>query len=250
MAFIRAQKRKTKSGIRTYYYLVENKWENGKVKQKVLKYIGTNPNKISVDLTVEQCTAILGSSILSTATAAELKRKFQEIDQNGGYVLQIDGTQNHGRGTIILLKDSISNIRLFSTRVVSEKVDYIEPILRDIRDLYGQPLAVIRDMRKGVAKGVDNVFEGAVVIICHFHFLRALGDRLFKYYYKEFRKNVDKTGVKGKLEDLRRKAKTRLKTVRDTFAIEILNELVGVLDEVLTSSGEGLGYPFDLSKLR
>jgi hypothetical protein len=70
MAFIRAQKRKTKSGIRTYYYLVENKWENGKVKQKVLKYIGTN---------VEQCTAILGSSILSTATAAELKRKFQEI---------------------------------------------------------------------------------------------------------------------------------------------------------------------------
>ena len=79
MAFIRAQKRKTKKGVRTYYYLVENKRENGKVKQKVLKYIGTDPNKISVDLTVEQCTAILGSSILSTATAAELKRKLQEI---------------------------------------------------------------------------------------------------------------------------------------------------------------------------
>jgi mannitol-specific phosphotransferase system IIBC component len=79
MAFIRAQKRKTKKGVRTYYYLVENKRENGKVKQKVLKYLGTNPNKISVDLTVEQCTAILGSSILSTATAEELKRKLHEI---------------------------------------------------------------------------------------------------------------------------------------------------------------------------
>ena len=79
MAFIRAQKCKTKSGIRTYYYLAENKRENEKVKQKVLKYIGTNPNKISVDLTVEQRTAILGSFILSTATAAELKKKFQEI---------------------------------------------------------------------------------------------------------------------------------------------------------------------------
>ncbi len=174
----------------------------------------------------------------------------EKIEQNGGYVLQIDGTQNHGRGTIMLLKDSISGIRLFSTRVVFEKADYIEPILKDIRDLYGHPLAVMRDMGKGVAKGVDNVFEGAVVIICHFHFLRALGDRLFKYYYQDFRKNVDKTGVKGKLEDLRRKAKTRLKTARDPFAVEILNELVGVLDEVLTSSGEGLGYPFDLSKLR
>ena len=41
-----------------------------------------------------------------------------------------------------------------------------------------------------------------------------------------------------------------MKTVRDPFAVDILNELVGVLNDVLTSSGEGLGYPFDLSKLR
>jgi hypothetical protein len=174
----------------------------------------------------------------------------EKIEQNGGYVLQIDGTQNHGRGTIMLLKDSISGIRLFSARVVSEKADYIEPILKDIRDLYGHPLAVIRDMGKGIAKAVESIFEGTVVIICHFHFLRALGDRLFKYYHDKFRKNVDKTGVKGKLEELRRNAKTRLKTARDSFAVEILNELVGILDDVLTSSGEGLGYPFDLSKLR
>lgn len=174
----------------------------------------------------------------------------EKIEQNGGYVLQIDGTQNHGRGTIMLLKDSISGIRLFSERVVSEKADYIKPILEDIRDLYGQPLAVIRDMGKGIAKAVDNVFEGTVVIICHFHFLRALGNRLFKYYHDKFRKNVDKTGVKGKLKELRRNAKTRLKAVRDPFAAEILNELVGILDDVLTSSGEGLGYPFDLDKLR
>jgi hypothetical protein len=165
-------------------------------------------------------------------------------------VLQIDGTQNHGRGTIMLLKDSISGILLFSERVVSEKADYIKPILEGIRDLYGQPLAVIRDMGKGIAKAVDNVFEGTVVIICHFHFLRALGNRLFKYYHDKFRKKVDKTGVKGKLKELRRNAKTRLKTVRDPFAAEILNELVGILDDVLISSGEGLGYPFDLDKLR
>lgn len=174
----------------------------------------------------------------------------EKIEQNGGYILQIDGTQNHGRGTIMLLKDSISGIRLFSARVVSEKADYIEPALKDIRDLYGQPLAVIRDMGKGVAKGVESIFGGAVVIICHFHFLRALGDRLFKYYHDKFRINVDKTGVKGKLEELRRNAKTRLKTAQDPFAVEILNELVCILDDVLTSFGEGLGYPFDLSKLR
>ena len=36
-----------------------------------------------------------------------------------------------------------------------------------------------------------------------------------------------------------------MKTARGLFTVEILNERVGVLDDVLTSSGEGLGYPFD-----
>jgi hypothetical protein len=50
----------------------------------------------------------------------------KEIEKNGGYVLQIDGTQNHGRGTIVVLKDSISGIRLLSARVPSEKSDHIK----------------------------------------------------------------------------------------------------------------------------
>jgi len=50
--------------------------------------------------------------------------------------------------------------------------------------------------------------------------------------------HADKTGVKGKVKELRRNAKIRLKTVRDPFAVDILNELVGILDDVLTASGE------------
>jgi hypothetical protein len=37
MAFVRAIKR----GVRTYYYLVENKREGKKVRQKNLRYLGT-----------------------------------------------------------------------------------------------------------------------------------------------------------------------------------------------------------------
>jgi hypothetical protein len=39
MAFVRAQKR----GNRVYYYLVETHREGKKVRQKVLKYLGTKP---------------------------------------------------------------------------------------------------------------------------------------------------------------------------------------------------------------
>ena len=79
MAFIRGRKRKTKSGVRIYYYLVENQRVDGKVRQKVLKYLGTNPNKMTVDLTSEQATAILGNSILSEATSDELKGNLWEM---------------------------------------------------------------------------------------------------------------------------------------------------------------------------
>ncbi|MBA7698748.1 hypothetical protein ES703_107430 [subsurface metagenome] len=36
MAFVRGKKRNG----RTYYYLVENRWDHGKVRQKVLRYLG------------------------------------------------------------------------------------------------------------------------------------------------------------------------------------------------------------------
>ncbi|MFQ6077354.1 MAG: hypothetical protein ACE5Z5_14710 [Candidatus Bathyarchaeia archaeon] len=39
MSFIRCKKR----GDRKYYYEVENRWVRGKVKQRVIRYIGTSP---------------------------------------------------------------------------------------------------------------------------------------------------------------------------------------------------------------
>jgi hypothetical protein len=43
MVFLRSKtfKRKKDEKTKTYFYLVEAKRENGKVKQKVLKYLGT-----------------------------------------------------------------------------------------------------------------------------------------------------------------------------------------------------------------
>lgn len=39
MSFIRCKKR----GDKKYYYEVENKWVRGKVRQKVIRYLGTSP---------------------------------------------------------------------------------------------------------------------------------------------------------------------------------------------------------------
>jgi len=41
MAFIRSKTFKGSDGKRVYYYIVEGRREEGKTKQKVIKYIGT-----------------------------------------------------------------------------------------------------------------------------------------------------------------------------------------------------------------
>lgn len=46
MTYVRSKKR----GDKTYYYLVEGKRVNGKVKQKVVKYLGPNPKIVRVNL--------------------------------------------------------------------------------------------------------------------------------------------------------------------------------------------------------
>ena len=65
MSFICSRKRVLKNGKeRTYYYRVENYREGGKVRQRVLEYLGTNPNRMSIDIDV--MTAAKVASILSS----------------------------------------------------------------------------------------------------------------------------------------------------------------------------------------
>lgn len=68
MSFIVARKRQGKSGILTYYYLVEGYRENGKVKQRLLKYLGTSPFQTTFDL--EPKVAIELTKILSDGNAS------------------------------------------------------------------------------------------------------------------------------------------------------------------------------------
>jgi len=55
------------------------------------------------------------------------------VRDNGGYVIQIDGSQNHGRGTLILVKDMMGGMRLFASRFPSENKEDLVPFLKYIK---------------------------------------------------------------------------------------------------------------------
>jgi len=76
MAFVREKKREGK----TYYYLVEGKRVNGKVKQKVLKYLGNRPERVKVTLDKAQVKMITETVFVKDiSTSDELKTCLDQI---------------------------------------------------------------------------------------------------------------------------------------------------------------------------
>lgn len=168
------------------------------------------------------------------------------IRGNGGYVLQIDGSQNHGRGTLLLVKDMMSGFRLFAARFPSENKEDIVVLLWYLKRVFGVPLVAIRDGGQGFIQALEEVFPVTYQVYCHFHFLRALGQALFGYYYKRFKKMLRDVGVKGELQRLYRKVCKMRDLGQNVFVSDVLGELMVLLRYVLKYKGEALGYPFEI----
>ncbi len=76
MAYVRGKKR----GDKTYYYLVEGKRENGKVRQKVVKYLGPNPKVVKFNLDKAK-TKVLAETVFlaDIKTSDELKTRLDQV---------------------------------------------------------------------------------------------------------------------------------------------------------------------------
>jgi len=79
MAYVVGRKRKGKSGVLTYYYLVEGYRENGKVKQRIVKYLGTTPFQTEFDL--DPKTGVQVAQVLSRENVSSdvLKKQLEKL---------------------------------------------------------------------------------------------------------------------------------------------------------------------------
>ena len=53
--------------------------------------------------------------------------------------------------------DSLTEIVLGNVKLPSEKADKIIPFLKDIKQLFGDPIALVHDMGSGILKAVAKV---------------------------------------------------------------------------------------------
>jgi hypothetical protein len=181
----------------------------------------------------------------------------------GGYILHIDGTCEAESPHLFTGIDGIAQIVLDNIKLPSEKAELLIPFLSEIKRQYGDPIALVHDMGKGILSAVEAVFPGVPDFICHFHFLRDIGKDLFEKEYSIIRNRLKKHKIRTLL---RQKLKILRKIVDDdpqlvcTFAngvggggldAEMMEKMPAPAAYAMihwafdTSHLDGCGFPFD-----
>jgi hypothetical protein len=200
---------------------------------------------------------------LALAHQQSRQRLRQAMVSRGGYILHLDGTCEGSSPHLFTGIDGIAQIVLDNIKLPSEKAELLIPFFRQIRDQYGDPIALVHDMGKGILSAVNAVFEGIPDFICHFHFLRDIGKDLFEEHYAKIRTRLKKHKIRTLL---RRKLKTLEKHIGDdpeaTLTLsagiengridpEVMEKVPAIAAYALihwtldTSQLEGYGFPFD-----
>ncbi len=108
--------------------------------------------------------------------------------QQGGYPLHLDATCEHGKGGLFLCMDGWRGWTLWGARVPSENADHLTSVVDRTVELFGRPVATMRDMGDGGAHAVERLRkDGVPDLICHYHFAGAVGSSLFDKLYDHLR---------------------------------------------------------------
>ena len=134
---------------------------------------------------------------LHRAQAPALRRAM-----HGGYPLHLDATCEHGRGGLCVCLDGWRGWVLLARRIPTENQAYLRPLVEDTVALFGEPIAVMRDLNDAGAAAVEPLrARGVPDLVCHYHFLRAVGNALLDKPYAMLRKVLRATAVRRQLQE-------------------------------------------------
>lgn len=143
---------------------------------------------------------------LSLLEALHIQRAPQlRAAQPGGYPLHIDATCEHGKGGLFVCMDGWRGWVLCAARIPTENGIHLKPVVQRTVELFGQPAAVVRDMGQGGSAAVEDLRKAGVPdLICHYHFVAAVGANLFDKLYTCLRNIIRQSRIRSDLFTLLR----------------------------------------------
>jgi len=249
-------------GFDVIVYIGESLFLRSRSEKEILS--GLSKKNISISI---REIGYLGKKFIVYLALAHKKcrsRIKQLMFSRGGYILHLDGTQEGDSPHLMSTLDSISDIVLDNVKIASENSDQIIPFLERIKQAYGNPMALVHDMGRGILNAIKIVFPGIRDFICHFHFLKDIGDDLFGSERAAIRKALRKYNVRALLKKASKALEQEID--KDPMLTECLNSylqqlLKGKVPRNILPSGmaytliswlldykselNGYGFPFD-----
>jgi len=184
--------------------------------------------------------------------------------KKGGYILHVDGTCEGDSPNLFCGLDGISELVLDRIKIPSEKKELLVPFFQGIKRQYGEPIALVHDMGRGIIAAVEEVFPGKPDFICHFHFLRDIGKDLLLEDYTALQKRLRELKARPQLRQRSKYLEGKINPVSQTIeeivaSIEVgqwrasspsevpfimTYALINWVFEYPRQSG-GYGFPFD-----
>jgi len=137
--------------------------------------------------------------------------------------------------------------------LVSESEQELLPLVERTVELFGKPLSTVRDMGKGGAAAVAPLHSAGVVdLLCHYHFLKAVGIRLFKACYTIIMTVLRDKAIRGNLRALLRQLRPDIAAACDetSGAGRVRESLPAMIYWALEGdAGQRARFPFALPHL-
>ena len=120
-----------------------------------------------------------------------------------GYPLHIDATCEHGKGGTFVCLDGWTDWVLHAVKIASENESELRPAVDRTLAAFGQPLAIVRDLGSGGEQAVaDYRQQGLPDLLCHYHFLAAVGHRLLDDSHASLRSQLTRSRLRKRLREL------------------------------------------------
>lgn len=161
-------------------------------------------------------TALCDTFLIYLETLHTLRApNLRAVMQNDGYPLHLDATCENGRGGVFVCMDGLRKWVLMSGKIPSENSEYLRPLIEKTVNLFGYPISSMRDLGSGVKRSVDSLKDkGVLDLICHYHFLRAVGNKLHDEQYDKLRKLIRQRKVRSKMSAVLSDLKIHLKATQ------------------------------------
>ena len=219
--------------------------QRNEIRAELYRKCGYSPSEGSISNLCDRFLHYLEALHLSRVPA--LCRAMQ-----GGYPLHLDATCEHGKGGLFICMDGWRNWVLMAIRIPSEHGDHLRPLVEKTATLFGDPIATVRDLGDAVAKAVAPLRKrGIPDFVCHYHFLGAVGEKLFETSYRTLRNLIRQSKVHSDMRVLLRELRKyrRSTTFSGRFGPgQVREDLLALVLWLLEGEGKKtLLYPFSLS---